>query len=367
MKRINPLRYYLNNKKKMILLLAIISIAVFCISSIMTLVSSVYDTSKKANVDVFNYFSIMQESRENASEWVSENKDSFICYDVNVTTTSITTVLGTTSSYIIAVGDMEGLITELNVNITEGKNPSEGMGEILLNSNVAKNKKLKVGDHIGDFTVSGIFDGDMQVGFCYMSDFSNIYGSNSTSMLIVPTERVSIKKVNELCNEYSNDDKNDNSGVDKKVELVTMETQLESLNDEFETMNLIMNIIVIMVSVSLAIAVAAFVYTSYANRDEEFAIYYALGYGTRDIIRLILEETIYISVFAYALGNGISVIIMKIVESQVYKPIGQVMNVVSGQNISFTLIIPLLVILFSGVPVIHKLRKMDLLMLIERR
>ena len=351
----------------MILLLAIISIAVFCISSIMTLVSSVYDTSRKANVDVFNYFSIVQESRENANEWVLKNENSFQCYDLNVTTTSITTILGTTSSYIIAVNDMEGLLAQLDVNIIEGNNPVEGKGEILLNSNVAKNKKLKVGDSIGDFTVCGIFDGDMQIGFCYMSDFSNTYGSYATSMLIVPTEGIDISKVNELCNEFSNDNKNTDKTVDKKIELVTRETQLKTLDDEFETMNIIMNIIVIMVSISLAIAVAAFVYASYANRNEEFAIYYAIGYGVRDIIRLILEETIYISAFAYALGNCISVIIMKIVDLRVYKPIGQAMGVVSGHNIGVTLIIPILVILFSGVPVIYKLKKMDLLMLIERR
>lgn len=366
MKRINPLRYYLNNKKKMILLLAIISIAVFCISSIRTLVSSVYDTSKKANVDVFNYFSIVQESSENAREWLSNNEGSLQCYDVNVTTTSITTVLGTTSSYIIAVNDMTGLLECLDVNIIEGKRPAEGNDEILLNSSVAKNKKLKVGDTVGDFSVCGIFDGEMQVGFCYLSDFADAYGNFATSMLVIPQEGVDINKVNELCNAFRDDNSSSNN-VGKKIELVTRETQLKSLDDEFETMNLIMNIIVIMVSISLAIAVAAFVHTSYTNRNEEFAIYYALGYGIRDIIRLILEETIYISAFAYILGNSISATIMKIVELNVYKPIGQAMEVISGQNLGFTLIIPMLVVLFSGIPVTQRLRKMDLLMLIERR
>lgn len=356
MKRINPLRYYLNNKKRMILLLTIISIAVFCISSIITLVSSVYDTCKKANVDVFNYFSIVQESREQVGEWVSENEDAFVCFDARITTTSITTVLGTTSSYVIAVTDMDGLMDKLDINIIEGEKPSEGNCEILVNIGVAINKKLKIGDQIGSFTVSGIFDGDMQVSFCCMSDFSNLYGSYSSSMLVVPTEKGSMEKVNELCDK-----------LDEDVELVTRETQLKSLNDEFETMNLIMDIIVIMVSICLAIAVSAFVYTSYANRSEEFAIYYALGYGIRNIIQLILEETVYISVFAYVVGNGISILVMKIVESQIYKPIGQTMDIISTHNMCFTLIIPLLVILFSGVPVIHKLKKTDLLMLIERR
>lgn len=356
MKRINPLRYYLNNKKKMILLLAIISIAVFCISSIMTLVSSVYGTCKKANVEVFNYFSMIQESKEQMKDWVSENEDSIVCFEVNVTTTSITTVLGTTSSYIIAVDDMDELMDELDIQIAEGKMPTEGNCEILVNSSVASNKELEIGDQVGSFTVSGIFNGDLQISFCYMSDFSRIFGMYSSTMLVIPQEGKSISEVNELCGK-----------LDKDIELVTRETQLKNLDTEFETMNLIMDIIVVMVSISLAIAVSAFVYTSYANRSEEFAIYYALGYGIRDIVRLVLEETIYVSVFAYVVGNGISILVMKVVESQVYKPIGQVMNVISVQNICFTLIIPLLVILFSGVPVIHKLRRTDLLMLIERR
>ena len=356
MKRINPLRYYFNNKKRMILLLTIISIAVFCISSIMTLVSSVYDSCKKANVDVFNYFSIVQESREQAGKWVSENEETIVCFDSSITTTSITTVLGTTSSYIIAVSDMDGLMNELDINVIEGERPSEGSCEILVNNGVASNKKLKIGDQIGSFTVSGIFDGDMQVSFCCLSDFSSLYGSYSLSMLVVPVEKSNMDRVNELCDE-----------LDEDAELITRETQLKNLNAEFETMNLIMDIIVIMVSICLAIAVSAFVYTSYANRSEEFAIYYALGYGIRNIIQLILEETVYISVFAYVVGNGISILIMEIVESQIYKPIGQTMNIISAQNMCFTLIIPLLVILFSGVPVIHKLKKTDLLMLIERR
>lgn len=356
MKRINPRRYYFNNKKKMVLLLAIISIAVFCISSIMTLVSSVYNTSKKANVDVFNYFSIIQAPEESISEWVLQNESYFECYDVNLTTTSITTVLGTTSSYIIAADDVEGLMAEMDITVIEGEKPSEGKCELLINSSVAKNKKMKVGDKIGDFTVSGIFEGDLQVSLCHRIDFRSIYGSYPASMLVVPAEGSSMDKVNDLCSE-----------LDAGIEQVNKETQLKILDDEFDTMNLVMDIIVIMVSISLAIAVAAFVYTSYANRNAEFAIYYALGYGIRNIIRLILEETIYMSVFAYGVGTGISILIMKIVEAQVYKPIGQMMDVISVRNICFTLIIPVLVILFSGIPVIHKLKKMDLLMLIERR
>lgn len=356
MKRINPLRYYLNNKKKMILLLSIIGISIFCISSIMTLISSVYDTSKKANVDIFNYFSIVHGEKGEFSEWVSDNESSFVCYDVNVTTTSITTVLGTTSSYIFASPDMDELLERLDVNILEGKRPEEGNCEILVNKSVAINKKLEVGDQMGNFTVAGIFDSDIQVSFCHMSDFSSLYGSYPPSMLIIPVKGRSINEVNELCDELVKD-----------IEVVTIGTQMKGLNDEFETINFIMDIIVIMISISLAIAVSAFVYTSYANRNEEFAIYYAFGYGIRNIIQLILEETIYISFFAYLVGNSVSFLIMKIVEVQIYKPIGQVINGMSLQSICFTMIIPLLVILFSGIPVIYKLWKMDILVLIERR
>lgn len=340
----------------MLLLLIIMSMAVFSISSIMILVSSVYDTSKRANVDIFDYFSIIQESSDQSGTWSTENEGIITCYDVNVTTTPITTVLGTTNSYIIATADMDDLINDLNINIVEGKKPSEGKQQILVNNSVASNKSLDIGDQLGDFTVSGFFDGDVQVSLCHMGDFSTLYGEQPLSMLVVPEQGNSIKRVNELCDELGED-----------VELITRKTQLKNLDDEFETINLIMDIIVILVSISLAIAVSAFVYTSYANRNEEFAIYYALGYGICDIIRLILEETIYMSVFAYIVGNGVSILIMKCVETLVYAPIGQVMNVMSAQNMCFTLVIPFLVILFSGVPVIRRLRKTDLLMLIERR
>lgn len=356
MKGINPLRYYVNNIKKMIVFITIVSVAVFCIATIMTIISSIYTTCHSANVEAFNKVSVVQANQEELGSWAEENEDKYNFYDADITTTNISTVLGTTSSYIFAVDKLEEIFDDFDLQMSSGDMPTEGKKEIIINESIAKNKKVKVGDKIGDFKVIGIFTGTTQINLCYKKDIEELYGEQSGCTLVTPKSNETIEKVNE-----SIKDLNDN------IEIINVNSQQKDLDKEFETMNLIMKLIIFMVSISLSIAVSAFVYTSYSNRNEEFAIYYALGYGVNNIIRLIMEETVIISLLAYFIGNVIEIICMKIVEISIYKPLGQEIQLVSLTNILYTLAIPGLVILFSTIPVIYKLKKTDLLTLIERR
>lgn len=356
MGNINPFRYYKNNKKKLGILMTIIGLAVFCIVTIMTIVSSIYDTCWAANVEIFNKITLVNESSDELQGWIEENREVVHGYDVDVMTTDISTVFGTTSSYVFALDDLEELVEELEIEITDGEIPAKNQSEILVNEYIARNKKLDIGDHIGEFTISGIYSGDLLCSLCYKEDFETLYGASNSVTLLLPKDGKTITSVN-----------NQLKSLDDDIEVVSVDKKQKELDEEFQTMKTIMKLIIVLVSVSLAIAVSAFVYTNYVSRSDEFAIYYAIGYGIRKIVKLIIEETVLVSVISYLVGYIVAAISLQIVNVKVYQPLGQCIQIITLENLIYPVVIPVLVLIFSVVPIVYKLRKTDLLTIIERR
>lgn len=169
---LSPLMFLKNNKKRTGVIIVILILSVFTVSFVTTIIGSLYESCEKVNVELFLSFSII--TRNENTEYISEesvkkieeNKYVEKVYSILVENISIKTVFGTTSSYIYFINDQESLLSALgnmNLSVTEGRLPDDNQYEIALHENVAKNKKIKTGDTLGDYNIVGILKGETQI------------------------------------------------------------------------------------------------------------------------------------------------------------------------------------------------------------
>lgn len=360
---LNPLLFFLKNKKSAFIISTTLLVSVFCISFITILINSVYATSKEANISPFESFSMLTyvgDNKDNAHKEIEQNEDIDTFFNVVVSYTSINTVFGTTSSYIVFL-DNESKLTDVlsrcDLHLQDGTISSLAENEIIMHHNLLKNKKLDIGSNIDNFEIVGTFSGDNKLSFGVISQEKlENHGSGEISYLVFPKDN----KLAQLNQSLLNLDES---------EWATY-SYLEAtnfLNESFSTINLVLLIIVIMVSVCLSTAVAALVYTVYSNRYDEFAILNAIGYKKSKIKIMLFQEITIITLFSWLLGYGASLIFSVLIDILIYADMGQTMPIATADGVLYTLIVPILVTICAVFPAIRKLSRTDLVSIIERR
>lgn len=354
----NPLTFYVKNKKKSIAIFVILLLSVFCISFITTLIKSVYDTCSEVNISPFECFSIVAAKSADAEVEEIENFDKVDkVIDGFTLSTSISTVFGTTNSYIVFSDDIKNIFNLCEFNLSEGYMPSTGANEIVVHESILKNKGLKVGDKMSDFEIVGSYKGKAKLSLGCMSDELRESYADGVYSYIVFSSNGELEAMNKQLSDLSN----------KKWEIFTYEKAYESLDDEFSTINIILLLVVIMVSFCLAIAMAALVYSIYSNRYDEFAILNAIGYKKRTIKKLILQETILISFVSWFCGYLLSLAGLSLADKHIYADMGQSMSIFTVDSLLYTLLIPFLVVVCTTIPSVWKLSRTDLINIVERR
>lgn len=345
----------------------IVIISTFTINFSTTIINSLYDTCYDVGVKPYSGYTVVYAddtgdliSNENVEKIKSLSTIQSI-YNVIIENTSIDTIFGTTSANIYFINDEEEIskiISEMKMTLVEGKLPKEGEKEILLHRNIAVNKDMRIGDSIGEYKIVGIMEGETQI--C-IGSFNNMYqemlNENPMALLVLPRKDVNISEMNEQL-------------VDtelKDLEIYSLYDAQKDIDKEFSNINIILNLIIIMIAVSLSIASSALVFAIYSNRYDEFGILYALGYSKQQIRKLIFKEVFLLSVIGWIIGYVVSLIFLKVMDYVVYSGMGQKMNIIVLNGLIQSLIVPFGVFVFTIFPVLRKLKKTDLISIIERR
>lgn len=360
---ITPITYYIKNKKRAITLIVIIMIAVFSISFVTSLVQSVYDTSEDMSTSPFKVFSLSKISykSEGVQESELEDIDSVeTIYNIITIPTSIKTIFGTTSAYILFPNNasrLSQIFNECKLNLTAGALPKDQHNEIILHESILKNKNLNIGDKLSDFLVVGSFTGNTKIILGIISDSTKEKLSLKYDSYLLFPKADRLEEMNR-----------DLSGLSKdRWEVSTYSSNIKALNEDFETLDLVMLIVIVMVSISLSISVASFVYTLYSGRYDEFAVLNAVGYSKKKIKYLLLFETLIIATVSWILGYALSISVLLMTNKFIYEDMGQAMQIFSTSGLLYTLLVPILVLICSVIPTIRKLSRTDLVTIIERR
>ncbi|MBN2101227.1 ABC transporter permease [Candidatus Dojkabacteria bacterium] len=383
------LTYFFKNKRKVIPILAIITLSILGISVTAAINGSMWReiTDRvwfyEKYYDVYLTFSSesegsLEEYQEEVEQVDKEIKeldavDHIIVADVQAT--DLMTLFGNEGARVIFVGedDREKFVNEIGIELDEGRYP-ESADEIALGREMLMNKDLKVGDSIGskiddEESLSGEYKivgaltysdskKSMKLGIGYRENKSDDL-SSAGLFLLNPKDG----KAEELASALSRLE--DKYGV---IRVNTKESVDKMIDEEFSAVSKVLWAINVVVTLTITSSIALLNVIFFMQRANEFGLLASLGYSRKFIVGRTLLESLISIILGWGLGIIFSEVVYGILNSWIFTPRGiQGLTVLESQTFLFTIPVPLAVAIFSCGTVFWKLMRMDPVSIIEKR
>lgn len=377
----NMFKYYLSNKRRGISLIFVMTLTVFSIYFVTSLVQSIFSTVEYSNIACLNDFSFVypvggSSFLQNETVEKIKNDDSVEnAYPVLLEYTVINNIFGTTSGYVAFMdeADIREIFDDFSLTVTEGRLPKENSYELIMHEDMLKNKGLSVGDTFGSavdegeqidgkYMITGAFSGDSYMAFGTKSyrqkeleelglDFQN------TTFGLLVTPKTDLDTMNNMLDTMGHDE----------TAAMTLSYAKETLQENISSIKFLMFVIVIVIAVSISAAVCIVLETIYNDRMEEFGILYAIGYKKSWLFKNIIAEIMALVFVSWILGLVISYGFLTLVAKSVFEPMGQILSIFSIQSLFYTIIVMAVFVVVTILVTILKFAKKDLIAIIEMR
>lgn len=263
----------------------------------------------------------------------------------------------------ISESDIRYLMKKFDFKLVKGRIPEED-NELLVNSNYAKSRKLKVGSRMdentdksltGVYKVAGIYDGKSIIAFGHIKNVSEVK-NNENTIIVVPKEG-KLNKVNAYINTFKN----------KQINIEDFNSVNYEIEGFFPVFNMFAFIILTILIVVLTFTIGNMNYIHFFDRVGEFSILDALGYTRLDIFLKLAKEMCIVIVLGFGVGIILSFIGGNIFNGVYCIPKGVPVEVYNKLYVILSAIVPIAVGLFSSIPSIKFLSKMSTVDVLEGR
>jgi putative ABC transport system permease protein len=381
MRPFTALKFFKENKRKAVVSFVVLIFTVCAISLITALINSLTGMVTAVNLKPFEYFSVVSSVdgeyylRDSVIEKLKENKgiDKLLAVDLGFT--SIKLSIGGNTSVPVSFMDKTGqqyLMDKMGDTVKEGRLPEDRTNEVAVHWRIMANKKWKVGDIIGSFKDdSENLSGEYKI--VGKIDGPNIvfFGAESYKQKQLKAISKVEKPMAFLVFSKEGERENVNKSLNslKKTEAGTWnyEQMKKMMDDIMAGLNSTILFIVFIVIFILSISVGALMYVIYIQRSDEFGIMYAMGYRRKFINNMIVKEIMSLNFICWVVGLIFTFGVIYLLNSLVYNPKGDVLSMFATNVLLYTLFIPVMVGLFSILPIAMRLRKWDPVAVIERR
>ncbi len=379
MKSLSIWTYYLNNKRKVIPVLIIIVISIIGLMAPPALFKSVKNDIVEG-FEIYHKYIIgyLNESESNGftAQELSQQLNSI--HGINhiiesqVRYTQRYAISGDldTPVYFLNEKDYSSLLNHLGLSLTEGSYPKINTNEVIITTKLATNKKLIIGDKFGyaidtndtipgEFIVSGLIESNaMPMGIGNL-DFINQKKSLLTFYLIAPEtdqEASVINSLNQLKQEHNS------------LSFDSFDSLYDRMNFSFGSLDQMFNILTAIIVVVISTSIALLQIIFFMQRANEYGLLAAIGYSRKFIIRKSMAEITFIIIFGWILGLVGTCLIFMAINNSLYTPKAYTpLNLLDPYILSYSLPIPIVISMFSIIPILWQLVKMDPISIIERR
>jgi ABC-type lipoprotein release transport system permease subunit len=283
-------------------------------------------------------------------------------------------------TYAVTAEDMAYLVDLYNLTLTEGELPRPNTNEIVIPWAAAQNRDIRVGDVIGDYAhpiypdaptlpselvVSGIFapaeNPAEDTWFSFMSqEFIDNYRSDwktDLSLIVVPKTGQKATLDAWLEGEMAGERR-------------TVRTYGKQMAWYQDTMNMVLftfSLLEGIIALVAALALAGLNYIFVAQRQAEFGVLNALGFGHLQLVWRTMRETLFTTGAAWLVGVLGCAVILVYLQYALYAPAGLGLNFFNPIPWLYTLPVPVAVLAVSAGAVGWALSRLDAVAVIERR
>lgn len=371
MKVLSIFNYSRKNRDKVISSIIPVLIAVAFLYLINTFVKSIDESLYKLRISSYKYHAtVIACDNENIIEEVKNNENverlvPFMWYGIKYKISG-----SLTFGYAVALKDenMNYFLEKESIQVMNGRLPEKDKKEIAVNYLVAKNKKITIGDKVGNA----------------LDKFDGINGEYKVVGILKSENMLSVISFNdEISKDYNDKEKSLNRGVlvfPKEDKIDEVNKFIENLPKEegiYETLNTlnerfhketgcleILDVISILSIFLMVITVGSSKYIEFFNRKEEIGILNAIGYNKKQILKRAALEVLVVNAISYVLGLILGIGVSYLVKMNIFQSAGAVGVVFDKKALVVSLYIPLFTILFTIVPinaVINTLNPIDMI------
>jgi len=285
------------------------------------------------------------------------------------------------SPFGVYAADMAYLVELYGLELKDGHLPRPGTNEMAIPETLAQNRDLEVGDVVGDperpvypgatslpveFVISGILarpssPGDgIGWGFVsleYLEDSEIFPLPDILPLIVVPKEGQKAALDEWLENELA--------GVDASV--LTHRQQATRVQEKARQDMLGMALLEVVIGIVAAIGLSVLNYVYISQRQSEFGVLYALGYGRLQLVGRVLGETAFVTGIAWGATAILCLIGMLCLRFVVFAPQGLTFNLLNFTPWLYTLPIPVAVLAVTTGTTAWTLSRLDPMSIIEQR
>ncbi|HEY5561118.1 MAG TPA: ABC transporter permease [Clostridiaceae bacterium] len=378
MKPLSPLLYTKRNKRKIFASINAVTLAVAFLYILYGFTSSILSMEERAHVLFYKKAASISSFEQkpidkSLIEDISKNKnvDRIVASNFNY---GIRFEIPGASDSAVAVplrsADVDYFMKAQGIKLIQGNLPKEESQEVAVNKDIAKNRKLKIGDKIGDsinkfdsipgeYLVVGILDSEaltsiLSANDSILPDYKNEEIVLSRSFYVFPKAG---KKAS--MDAYI-------SKVDKtRVVVATEETSNKAFERKLGALK-VLDVISILSIIVMVVTVGSTKYAQYINRKEELGLLNALGYNKRNILFRTFKEVVITNAIGFILGIGLGVIMQLFNSKRLWEPLGVRGFLFTTKGFVVAILVPLFTILFSIIPINNLINKLDPIKMIEK-
>ena len=382
MKPLSAAKYFWENKKKTLLILAVFLLTIIAISFTASLVNSAFVSAETVTLEPFHTASVaaatdgeyfLDDETVGKIESMAEVKKAVPLNSFEATL--VDSMMGNCMAHVIFIDSpaLPEIITDYyNLKLKDGgRMPNLGEHELVMHEDVMLNKGLKVGDEFGDavndkewmagrYTIVGSLSGKTVMCFGARSNTGAALekvgvdlSKHTVALLLFPKNGIAAM----------------NAGLQalskSEARVVTYDNLRKDLDDQLASVQSLIGIIMFVMIFAMGVSIGALIMIAYADRSGEFGILFAIGYSKKQVGGLICKEIGVLSVIGTAIGYALSILILFLVDLIIFKPAGKPMAFFSTYGVIFTLIVPVMVFACAVLPILARFRKTDLVATIE--
>jgi ABC-type antimicrobial peptide transport system permease subunit len=159
----------------------------------------------------------------------------------------------------------------------------------------------------------------------------------------------------------------ENELAGKDVSVLTHRQQVARVRQSAQSQMFAMALLQGAIAIVTAIALAVLNYIYVSQRQSEFGVLHALGYGRRQLVGRVLRETAYTTAMAWAFSVIIILGGMLYLKLGVFASLGLTFNLLNAGPWLYTIPIPVAVLAVTTGSTARTLSKLDPVTIIERR
>lgn len=370
MKPLSVSKYIKNNKKSYITSIIAIALSIILGYGVECFIESIAESSYSSQVKPLEKaFTVTKTNdKEISLEYVDKLKKSD--FVERLMPTRISSVKYSTQGNVSSVRvfsmfpeDMNYFMKKYDITLEKGSLPEEGKKEIAIDSRVALNNRVSIGESLGDSKIVGILNSDYFLSVSsYYSTVDEVKQYKDTDkeelmrggMVIFPKEE-KIEDLDNLIKEFSK----------KDVNYSILSDAVESSQRNMASSKQIFDALFVLIVIVMVVTLSSSRYAQFINRKSEFGILNALGYSRGTLMKRALKEVVIFNLSGFIVGIIVAVISGFIITKAAFTDIGGIGVFISIKGIIISFLTPAFTALFTLIPIYRVLGRLDAITIIE--